>query len=89
MIGCIQFNPFSIFNDLFQDLQNQGFCFFKRITPLFIIPDNQIHMAKHTVILIFPDKLQHLLIIPLVVFLLASPFLKILCPEFLILRLMD
>lgn len=89
MSGCVHFNPFSVFNDNLQYLCNDRPDLLKRINAGLIIALNQIHMTQYTVVFVCLDHTQYFLIITFIVFLLCPPLLRILCPKFLILHLVD
>lgn len=87
--GSVDFDSFSVLDDVAQDLFDFWLEVFERIAALPIVADDQIQMRKNAVGIVMLEDLVQIVVVFFVVFLLAFSFLKFLVPKFLVFDLMD
>ncbi len=87
--GSIDFDSFSVLDDVAQDLFNFWLYVFERVAAFWIVADDQIQMGKNAVGIVMLEDLVQVIIIFFIIFLLAFSFLKFLVPKFLVFDLMD
>ena len=89
MGGRVYLDPLAIGYNDFQNFCNQRLDLFKGVNACLIVSFNQVHVAQDTIVFVYLDDIQHFLIVSLIVLLLCPSLLEVLCPELLILHLVD